>query len=198
MAAVRILPLTGSHSPRCLPRMPSNAVLVSGPTVGAAQILIGSCSCVFLPPMSAAIRASVFSFVGALQCPYLFHSHRVCLVDCVDLICSLYGWWEGFGSSSLPHCPGFQLWFYFHSPDREAWQATVHRVAKSWTRLKRPCMHRHKTFFACGSSAPVRVEHEGGTAAWLAWTLAAPSVQGHGLPPLQELWPYQSLFSSLW
>ena len=22
----------------------------------------------------------------------------------------------------------------------------------------------------------------------------APSVQGHGLPPLQELWPYQSLF----
>ena len=41
----------------------------------------------------------------------------------------------------------------------------------------------------------MRVEHEGGTAAWLAGTLAAPSVQGHRLPPLQELWPYQSLFS---
>ena len=49
-------------------------------------------------------------------------------------------------------------------------------------------------YFACGSSAPMRVEHEGGTAAWLVGTLAAPSVQGLGLPPLQELWPYQSLF----
>jgi len=38
-------------------------------------------------------------------------------------------------------------------------------------------------FFACGSSAPVRVEHEDGTAAWLAGSLAMPSVQGHGLPP---------------
>ena len=36
-------------------------------------------------------------------------------------------------------------------------------------------------FFACGSSDPVRVEGEGGTAAWLVGTLAAPSVQGHGL-----------------
>ena len=50
---------------------------------------------------------------------------------------------------------------------------------------------------ACGSSAPVRVEHEGGAPAWVARTLAAPNVQGHGLPLLQELWPYQSLFSSL-
>ena len=51
--------------------------------------------------------------------------------------------------------------------------------------------------FACGSSAPVRVEHEGGTAAWLVGTLMAPSVQGHGLPPPQELWPYRSLFEPL-
>ena len=43
----------------------------------------------------------------------------------------------------------------------------------------------------------MRVEHEGGTAAWLAWKLVAPRVQGHRLPPLQELWPYQSLFLSL-
>ena len=27
-------------------------------------------------------------------------------------------------------------------------------------------MNRHKTFFACGTSAPVRVEQEGGAAAW--------------------------------
>ena len=37
-------------------------------------------------------------------------------------------------------------------------------------------MHRRKTFFACGSSAPVRVEPEGGAAAWLVGTLAMPSV----------------------
>ena len=43
----------------------------------------------------------------------------------------------------------------------------------------------------------MRVECEGGTAAWLMGTLTVPSVQGHGLPLLQELWPYQSLFVSL-
>ena len=69
--------------------------------------------------------------------------------------------------------------------------------SQSRTRLKRPSVHRHKSFFACGSSAPVRVEREGHTAAWLAGTLAVPSVQRHGLPPLQELWPYQSLFKPL-
>ena len=52
-------------------------------------------------------------------------------------------------------------------------------------------------FFACGSSAPVRVECEGGAAAWLAGTLAAPSVQGQGLPPPQELWSDQSLLKPL-
>ena len=46
---------------------------------------------------------------------------------------------------------------------------------------------------ACGSSAPVRVEHEGDAAAWVTGT-QAPNVQGHGLPQPRELWPYQSLF----
>ena len=59
--------LAGNHSPPHLPRMTSNTVLISGPAVGAAQILIWSYSCVFLPPMSTAIRASAFSFVGALN-----------------------------------------------------------------------------------------------------------------------------------
>ena len=40
----------------------------------------------------------------------------------------------------------------------------------------------------------MRVECEGGAVAWLAGILAAPNVQGHGLPLLQELTPYQSLF----
>ena len=61
-------------------------------------------------------------------------------------------------------------------------------------------MHKHTRlfffFFACVSSAPVRVELEGGAASWLG-TLAAPSVQGHKLALLQELWPYQSFLEPL-
>ena len=56
------------------------------------------------------------------------------------------------------------------------------------------CILRRKTFFAWGNSAPVRLRHEGGTAAWLAGTVVMPSMQGHGLPRPEELWPYQSLF----
>ena len=48
--------------------------------------------------------------------------------------------------------------------------------------------------YACGSSAPVRIESD---AAWLARTLEVQSVQGHGLPLPQELWLHQSLFLSL-
>ena len=67
VTAVKVLSLSGSHNPPHLPRMPSNTVLISGPAVGAAQTLIWSYSCVFLPPISTAVRASPFSFVGALN-----------------------------------------------------------------------------------------------------------------------------------
>ena len=40
----------------------------------------------------------------------------------------------------------------------------------------------------------MRVAREGGAAAWLAGTLAAPSVQGHRLPLRQELCPSRVLF----
>ena len=93
--------------------MPSNTVLVSGPALGAAQTLIWSYSYVFLPPMSIAIRTDAFCFVGALNgliC--IVHRHRVCLVDHVDLICNLFSWWEGFGSSPLVTLPlGFNCGF---------------------------------------------------------------------------------------
>ena len=59
--------LAVSHCPPNLSRMPSNTVLISGPAVGAAQILIWSLSCVFLPPVSTAVRTSAFSIVGALN-----------------------------------------------------------------------------------------------------------------------------------
>ena len=43
---------------------------------------------------------------------YIFHRHRACLVDHVDLVCSLYSWWKGFGSSSLAILPlGFNCGF---------------------------------------------------------------------------------------
>ena len=56
---------------------------------------------------------------------YIFHRHRVFLVDRVNLICSFYSFWEGFESSSLATLPlgfncgfistsGFQSRFYFH------------------------------------------------------------------------------------
>ena len=44
---------------------------------------------------------------------YIFHRHRVWLVDCVDLSYSLYRWWEGCGSSSLATLPlGFNCGFH--------------------------------------------------------------------------------------
>ena len=87
--------------------MLSNTGLITGPAVGAAQILVWSYACVFLPPMSTAIRASAFSFMGILNV-ILY----ICLADHVDLICSLYSWWEGFGSSSLATLPlGFNCGF---------------------------------------------------------------------------------------
>ena len=112
VTAVRVLSLTGSHSPPHLPRMPSNTVLVSGSAVGAAQILIWSHSCVFLPPMSTAIRTSAFSFWELSMSFYVCHRHRVCLAGHLDLIFSLYSLWEGFESSSLATLPlGFKSGF---------------------------------------------------------------------------------------
>ena len=95
------LSLAGSHSPPHLPRMPSNTVLISGPAVGAAQILIWSYSCISClqcPQLSELVRFLLWELSMAF---YIVHRHRVCLVDHVDLICSLYSWWESFGSFSL-------------------------------------------------------------------------------------------------
>ena len=52
-------------------------------------------------------------------------------------------------------------------------------------------------FFFLWQLCPLRVEHESGSPALVPRTLAAPSVQGHGLPQPQELWPYQSFFKPL-
>ena len=46
------------------------------------------------------------------------------------------------------------------------------------------------TFSSPGSSAPERIEHVGGTAAWIMGTLAAASIQRHWYLQAQKLWHY--------
>ena len=88
-----------------------NTVLISVPVVGAAQILIWSYSvfCLQCPQLSERVHLLLWE----LSMPfYTFHRHRVCLDDCMDLICSLFNWWKGFGSSSLATLPlGFNCGF---------------------------------------------------------------------------------------
>ena len=93
--------------------------LVSGPYVVAAQTLIWSYSCVFSPPMSTIIRTSACVCVCVCELSmsfYIFHMHKIYIADHMNLICSLYSWWEGFGKVFfLSHtAPGFQYWAYFH------------------------------------------------------------------------------------
>ena len=92
---------------------------------------------------------------------YIFHRHRVCLVDRVDLICSLYSWWEGFGSYSLATLPlGFNCGFISTS------------ACGSST---------GDCSLGCPGGlgfAPVRARCGSGTAAWVIGILAAPGTQG--------------------
>ena len=79
-----------SESLPYLPRVPSNSLLISGPAVGAAQFPIWSYSRVFCfqcPQLSELVHFLVWALSMAF---HIFHRHRVCLVDRVDLICSLY------------------------------------------------------------------------------------------------------------
>ena len=86
VTAVRVLSSAGDHSPVYLPRMPSNTVLISGPAVGAAQILIWSYFRVlFLFPMSTAELVHFLLWELSMSF-YIVHRHRICLVDHVDLI----------------------------------------------------------------------------------------------------------------
>ena len=160
MTAVRVFSLARSHSPPHLPRMPSCTLLISGP-VWEAQILIWSYSRVFLPPMFTAIRTSAFFLWELSMTFYILHRHRVCRVDRVDLICSLYSWWECFGSSSLAILPlGFNCGFISTSACGSSTGVC------SW---------------GCPQGfgfAPVRARCGGSAAAWVSGVLAAPGTQG--------------------
>ena len=101
---------------------------------------------------------------------YIFHRHRVCLVDCVDFICSLYSWWEGFGSSSLVTLPlGFSCGFISTSACGSS--TGVYSLG-------------------CPTGlgfAPEKARCGGGTAAWVAGVLAAPGTQGSWWLGQQEI-----------
>ena len=132
-------------------------------------------------------------------------------VEVVQLL-ELRGFWQhqvlrGVGSYgrrkySVPEGYSKQYWpihssiLAWRTPPWQRTLAGYNLQGREETQVKWPCVHWHKTF-ACGCSAPVRAEHEGGTDAWLVGTLVAPRVRGHRPPALQELWPYQSLFLSL-
>ena len=65
--------------------------------------------CLQCPQLSELVRFLLWELSMTF---YISHRHTVCLVDPVDLTCSLYSLWEGFGSSSLVTLPlGFNCGF---------------------------------------------------------------------------------------
>ena len=174
ISAVSIFFLFVTHSPPLLPKMPSNTRLVSGPAVVAAQALIWSYCCVFLPPMSTSRCQSQFVFFcGSFRCPCIHPiGHRVSPVDLLDLTCHLYSWWEAFGSSSLAILSlCFNCGFISTS------------VCESSTRL---C-----SWVCPGApgSASVRARCEGGTVAWITRAPAAPGTQEPAARAAQNVVP---------
>ena len=159
VTAVRVLSLSGSHSPPHFSQHCANLWTCCGGSSDSNLVLL---LCVLASNVHS-YQNYVFSFVGALNDLFIFHRHRVCLVDRVDLICSLYSWWEAFGSSSLATLPlSFNCGF------------TATSACRSSTRV---CS------WGCPGGlglAPVRARCGGGAAAWVPGVLAAPGTQGVG------------------
>ena len=130
----------------------------------------GSSDCILVLPLC--VLASKCPQLSEIVCfllsefsmtVYIFHRHRFCLVDPVDLICSLYNWWEGFGSSSLVTLPlGFNCGFISTSA------CGSFTGVCSWGWPGRPGL------------APVRAKCGAGSVAWVTGVLAAPGTQGVG------------------
>ena len=101
---------------------------------------------------------------------YTFHRHRVCLVDCVDLIHSFVQLVQRFWVFFLSHtAPGFQLWLYFHLCMWVIHWGLLLRLP--WRTWVCPCEAQ------CG----------GGVAAWLTGVLAASGTQGSWRLEQQEI-----------
>jgi len=115
------------------------------------------CSCLQCPQLSELVHFLLWELSVTF---YIFHRHRVWLVDHVDLICSLYSWWEGFGSSSLATLPlGFNCGFTSTSA------CGLSTGVCSWD-------------YPGGLGfASLRARCGGGAAAWVTGVLAAPGSQ---------------------
>ena len=116
------------------------------------------CSCLQYPQLSELVHFLLWELSMTF---YIFHTHRIVLVDCVDLIFILYSWWEDFGSSSLATLPlGFNCGFISTSACGSSTGVC------SWG-----CLGEL-------GFAPVRPRCGGGTAAWVSGVLVAPGTQG--------------------
>ena len=116
------------------------------------------CSCLQCPQLSELVYFLLWELSVTF---YVFPRPRVCLVDHVGLICSLYSWWEAFESSSLATLPlGFNCGFISTS------------ACKSSTGV---CS------LGCPGGlgfAPVRASCGDATASWVAEVLATSGIQG--------------------
>ena len=166
VSAVNVLSLTGRHSILYFPKMPSNTALVQHSLDllwKQLRLYVGYtplCSCLQCPQLSELVY---FLLLELSMCFYIFHRHRVCLVDHGYLIWSLYSCWEGFGSSSLATLTlGFNYGFVSTSA------CGLYNGICSWG-----CPGG----FGCG----------GGAAAWVTGALAAPGTQGNWQLRQQEI-----------
>ena len=94
--AVRVLSLDGSHSPPHLPRMPSNTANLWTGCRGSSDSNLVLLLCVLASSVHSYQNWCIF-FCGNSPWPFINYIDRVRLVDRVDLICSLYSWWEVLG-----------------------------------------------------------------------------------------------------
>ena len=151
--------------------MPSNTVLISGPAVGAAQILTWSYSRVFLPPMSTATGTSASSFVGALSgLLYTPETQR------------LPSWSCGFNLKLVQLVGRFWIFFHSHTAPEFNCGFISTSVCGSPTGV---CS------WGCPGglgSAPVRARCGGGAAAWVTGVLTAPGTQEGWRLGQQEIW----------
>ena len=123
------------------------------------------CSCLQCPQLSELAHFLLWELSV-----YIFHRQSLPSY-CVDLICSLFSWWEGFGSSSLATLP---LGFNYNFISTSAFKSSTGFC--SWG-----CCGRLR-------SAPVRTRCGGGAAAWITGALASPGTQGSWQLGKQEIW----------
>ena len=135
------------------------------PAVGTAQTLIWPYSCVFCLQCPQLPELGCFLLWELSLSFYMFHRCRVCLVDRVDLICSLYSWWKCFCYSSL---------------------ATLRlQFSCAFSSLLRVVIHRRLLLrLPFGTWVCLREDRCGGGAA--VW-IAAPGMQGSWRPWAREI-----------